>query len=220
MAQSPGAAAPKVSATPQASPRPVSSPVPAPAPSKAPESVVAPQASATPGSSVTPAAQATSSPGTLDYPTQAEQDAAAQWKRKGVVGHSTFMDKVRTVTWALGLVCLLIWLIGKVVGKSTLEKLGLPVEPDSLIEVLEKKRISPGRSIMLVRVGPKVLALGVTENGFRTLTEIDAEAVKQHEDSLKAAAPSESVAPPMGVTTPGDVAKHYLSIIPGLGAKK
>lgn len=159
--------------------------------------------------------------GNLVYPTEAEREAAAQWKRKGVVGESTFVDKLRKVTWALGLVCLLIWLIGKVVGKGTLEKLGLPVEADSMIEVLEKKRISPGRSVMLLRVGPKVLAVAVTENGFRTLTEIDGEAIKQHQDEQAAssAAGNPQAEAPVG-TTPADVAKHYLSIIPGLGAKK
>ena len=131
------------------------------------------------------------------------------------------MDKLRSVTWALGIVCILIWLLSKVVSKTTLEKMGLPVESDSLIEVLEKKRISPGRSIMMVRVGPKVLAVAITENGFRTLTEIDGEALKLHQDELKVEAPVAKALPePLGTTTPADVAKHYLSIIPGLGAKK
>lgn len=183
----------------------------------APQAPVAPQA--TPSSSVTPAPTAATP--TLHLPTEAEREAAAEWKRKGVVGQSTFVDKLRTVTWTLALICFLVWLVGKIASKTTLEKLGLPVEPDSLIEVLEKKRISPGRSVMLLRVGPKVIAVAVTESGFRTLTELDTEALRQFQDERPEAA-GEAPAGPETVTgnAPADIAKHYLSIIPGLGAKK
>ena len=157
--------------------------------------------------------------GTLHLPAASEHAEPGQWKREGEIGQSTFVDKLRTVTWALALICFLIWLFSKIVGKGTLEKLGLPVEPDNLIQILEKKRLSPGRSIMLVRVGPKVLAVAATESGFRTLTEIDGEALKKHQDEAR-----EEVAGAPEVSAPGlggaDIAKHYLSIIPGLGAKK
>jgi flagellar biogenesis protein FliO len=157
--------------------------------------------------------------GQLKMPIQTDRDVAAQWTRKNQVGQSTFMDKLRTVTWVLAFICFLIWLIGKFASKATLEKLGLPIDPDSLLEVLEKKRISPGRSIMLLRVGPKVLAVAVTETGFRTLTEIDGEALKQHQDEhAERSRQAAEIAPPGN--GPADIAKHYLSIIPGLGAKK
>jgi flagellar biogenesis protein FliO len=159
----------------------------------------------------------------LRLPTEAERAAESQWKKKGVIGQSTFVDKLRTVTWSLAFICFLIWLVGKVASKSTLEKLGLPVDSGSMIEVLEKKRISPGRSIMLLRVGPKVLAVAVTETGFRTLTEIDGEAVKHYQDEHAepvSAKEEESRAEAAAGQGPADIAKHYLSIIPGLGAKK
>ncbi len=129
------------------------------------------------------------------------------------------MDKIRKVTWTLAFICFFIWAVGKVAGKATLQKWGLPVDSDSLIEVLEKKRLSPGRSIMLLRVGPKVLAVAATESGYTTLTEMDAEALKQYQDEASATASEEASAPASG-QTPADIAKHYLSIIPGLGAKK
>ena len=87
-----------------------------------------------------------------------------------------------------------------------------------MIEVLEKKRLSPGRSILLLRVGPKVLAVAATESGYSTLTELDAEALKQFQDEKSTPAPSVDTANP--AQSPGDIAKLYLSIIPGLGAKK
>lgn len=129
------------------------------------------------------------------------------------------MDKLRTMAWALALICFLVWLIGKFAPKGTLEKFGLPAtESDSLIELLEKKRMSPGRSILLLRVGPKVLAIAATESGYTTLAEIDGEAVKKHLDEKAEQAPPPAA--PVAMSGPSDVAKHYLSIIPGLGAKK
>ena len=215
VAQTPGAPATPAPKAAGAA-KPSASPAPAVSPSSAASPVATPKAAATPVPWATPQSR-------LDFPTEAERKAYAdRWKRSGAVGQSTFIDKVRTVTWALGFVLLLIWLASKVVSKTTLEKIGLPVESDSLIEVLEKKRISPGRSIMMVRVGPKVLAVAITETGFRTLTEIDGEALKLHQDELKVegATVEKAAAPVVGATTPADVAKHYLSIIPGLGAKK
>jgi flagellar biogenesis protein FliO len=199
-------------------------PVPSasPATSPAPEGAATPAPISTPAATISPDSPApvVASP-TLRLPSEAEREAATEWKKKGPIGQSTFVDKLRTVTWSLAFVCFLVWLVGKVAGRATLEKFGLPVEPDSLIEVLEKKRISPGRSVMLLRVGPKVLAVAVTENGFRTLTEIDGEALRQYRDELPivgSGEPADGAPPP--ATTPADIAKHYLSIIPGLGAKK
>ncbi len=146
-----------------------------------------------------------------------DRQVLSDWRSDGTVGKSTFVDKIRKVTWVLALVCLAIWIVGKIAGRATLQKWGISVEPESLIEVIEKKRLSPGRSIMLVKVGPKVLAVAATESGYTTLTEIDAEALKLHQDEKSAEV---SQANPDSVQRPSDIAKHYLSIIPGLGAKK
>lgn len=148
---------------------------------------------------------------------------SGDWKRNARVGKSTFFDKLVDVTWSLSLVCLLIWAISKVVGKATLEKMGVPGMKASQIEVLERKRLSPGRSIILVRVGPKVLALGATESGFQTLTEMGEEELKRHKDSPEVESEGEPDSVARGgelPTSPADIAKHYLSIIPGLGEKK
>ncbi len=157
-------------------------------------------------------------PGKLDYSAGSAREVQ-DWKQAGAVGQSTFMDKLRTMTWTLALICFLVWLVGKFAPKGTLEKFGLPtVESGSLIEVLEKKRMSPGRSILLLRVGPKVLAVAATESGYSTLAELDGEAVKKHLDERAEKAPPETT--PSVPSGPSGVAKHYLSIIPGLGAKK
>ena len=89
-----------------------------------------------------------------------------------------------------------------------------------MIDIIEKKRLSPGRSIMLVRVGPKVLAVGVTEGGFQTLTELDGESLKRHQDEMNEASKRVDAGASAAPTSPTDVARHYLSIIPGIGVKK
>ncbi len=171
-----------------------------------------------------PANPAETAASLLNQPPPAPAGKAQDWRKGAQVGKSTFFDKMVDVTWSLSFVCLLIWLISKVVGKATLEKMGVPGMSASQIEVLERKRLTPGRSILLVRVGPKVLALGSTENGFQTLTEMSEEELKRHKD-LPEEGEEESDQPAEASngelpTSPADIAKHYLSIIPGIGEKK
>ncbi len=147
-------------------------------------------------------------------------EKSEDWQKQGAVGSSTFLDKVRRVAGVLALICFAIWGMGKFANKSSLERFGLPVAESSLIEIIEKKRLSPGRSIMLVRVGPKVLAVGVTEGGFQTLTELDGEALKRHQDEKSEVSRRVEESPSAAPTSPTDVARHYLSIIPGIGVKK
>ncbi len=145
------------------------------------------------------------------------------WREKAQTGQSTFFERLRTVVWALAFICLLIWGLGKLLGRAALGRLGLPSESMSHIEILERKRLSPGRSIMLMRVGPKVLAVAATETGYQTLTEMSEEDLLKHSEQ-KAQQPSEGklltaneTGPP---TSPEQIAKHYLSILPGIGAKR
>lgn len=144
-----------------------------------------------------------------------EQEKAAP----AAVGESTFVDKLIRVTWSLALVCFLVWLSAKIAGKSGLRQFSPGEASSSMIEILEKKRLSPGRSIILMRVGPKVLAVAATESGYETLTEFEAEDFRKYQDNsaIEVAGQSEQA---QGATTPADIARHYLSIIPGTGAKK
>jgi flagellar biogenesis protein FliO len=162
-------------------------------------------------------------PGTskLNFPER--KDRSEHWATEGRVGESTFFDKLIEVCWALAVISLLVWGVGKVAQRMGFKQLGLGGSSESMIEVLEKKRLSPGRTVMLMRVGPKVLAVAVTESGCETLTEIGAEEFNKFKDSKVTNSPSPEAGaalPPEGVTTPADIARHYLSIIPGTGAKK
>jgi len=142
------------------------------------------------------------------------------WAASGEVGESTFVDKLVRVGWSLALISFLVWALAKLAGKAGLKQIGVGPSPRSLIEVLEKKRFSPGRSIMVVRVGPKVLAVAATESGYETLTEFDGDQFKAFQDGLVDPGEVEADESPPEATTPLDIARHYLSIIPGTGAKK
>lgn len=168
-------------------------------------------------------AKLTSAP--REAPANVTQESKVEdWRSDKDLGHSTFLDKLRQVIGSLALICILIWVFSKMVGRASLEKLGLAPESQNLIEILERVRVSPGRSVMLVRMGPKVLALGVTEAGFCHLAEIGSEELDAYRERI--ASDRKPGDDPSGagegtpLLGPKGVLKHYLSIIPTLGAKK
>jgi flagellar biogenesis protein FliO len=155
----------------------------------------------------------------LNFPEKKE--LGKEWATEGKVGRSTFFDKLIEVCWFLAIICLLVWVAGKVAARFGFKNLNPGGSTDSMIEILEKKRLSPGRTVMLMRVGPKVLAVAATEGGYETLTEFTLEEFNQYKDSKVTKLPVDGEkSVPEGATTPGDIARHYLSIIPGTGAKK
>lgn len=155
----------------------------------------------------------------LNFPEKRE--IGKDWATEGRVGKSTFVDKLIEVCWSLALICLLVWAISKVAARFGVKNLVPGGAADSQIEILEKKRLSPGRTVILMRVGPKVLAVAATESGYKTLTEFELEDFQKHCDNKVSKLPVESpTSVAEGGVTPGDIARHYLSIIPGTGAKK
>lgn len=160
--------------------------------------------------------------GLLDF----SEPSTGDWQQTTTVGESTFFDKLRSVVWSLAFVSLLIWGLARFLGRgSTLGASGTPTT--SHIEILERKRLTPGRSIMLMRVGPKVLALAATESGFQTLTELSAEELELNvnrdttgEAAVENAERSSESFVLSAPRTPQEIAKHYLSILPGIGVKR
>ena len=150
-----------------------------------------------------------------------EKKSGERFDSEQQIGESTFFDKLVTVTWSLAFISLLIWVFAKLAGKAGFKQIGAMVDKKSLIEVIEKKRLSPGRSIIIMRVGPKILAVAATEGGYKTLTEFDQDEFQTFSEDLDLKKKiAEAEPPPDGVTTPADIARHYLSILPGTGAKK
>lgn len=177
---------------------------------------VLPAAASSPAAATTEAVPTASE---LNFPEK--KNLGKDWATDGNVGRSTFFDKLIEVCWSLAMICLLVWVAGKVAARFGLKNLSPGGSTDSMIEILEKKRLSPGRTVMLMRVGPKVLAVAATEGGYETLTEFTLDEFNQYKDSKVTKLPVDSEKPVSeGATTPGDIARHYLSIIPGTGAKK
>ncbi len=58
----------------------------------------------------------------------------------------------------------------------------------SNIEVIESQRVASNSYIMIVRVADKTIAVGVSKNEIRMLTEVDGESVHQISASDRAAA--------------------------------
>ena len=175
------------------------------------------------GVDATPTAETTGDPvptaSELNFPEK--KHLGKDWATEGTVGRSTFFDKLIDVCWSLALISLLVWALAKVATKFGVKNLNPGGSTDSMIEILEKKRLSPGRTVMLMRVGPKVLAVAATEGGYETLTEFGLDEFNQYKDSKVTKLPVDGEKPATeGATTPADIARHYLSIIPGTGAKK
>jgi flagellar biogenesis protein FliO len=87
-------------------------------------------------------------------------------------------------------------------------------KPQSFLKVLAREAISPNQSLALVHVGSKILLVGLSEQNMTTLSEFS----EADLESLipKAPEPEARTAKSMY----GDILRHYLSIVPGLGAKK
>lgn len=87
-------------------------------------------------------------------------------------------------------------------------------KPQSFLKILAREAISPNQSLALVHVGSKILLVGLSEQNMTTLSEFS----EADLESLipKAPEPEARTAKSMY----GDILRHYLSIVPGLGAKK
>lgn len=92
-------------------------------------------------------------------------------------------------------------------------------KPGKLVNILAREALGPTQSIAVVQVGSKILLVGLSDHGMNTLCELT-------EADLAAAQPAEPASaeePPQPRTAQslyGDVLRHYLSIVPGLGANK
>ncbi|MBX3168291.1 MAG: flagellar biosynthetic protein FliO [Candidatus Eremiobacteraeota bacterium] len=87
-------------------------------------------------------------------------------------------------------------------------------KPLSFMKILAREAISPTQSLALVQVGTKILLVGLSEQNMTTLSEFS----ESDLESLIPKAPEPEARTAKSVY--GDVLRHYLSIVPGLGAKK
>jgi flagellar biosynthetic protein FliO len=91
-------------------------------------------------------------------------------ERPGLVGLTL------KLLFSLVLIIFLIWLSIYLIKKTSMAKgLGLQFGGSGLIEVLERGYIAPKKAVYIVKVGGKVLALGVTDTSITTLAEFSLE---------------------------------------------
>lgn len=87
-------------------------------------------------------------------------------------------------------------------------------KPGSFLNILAREAISPTQSLALVKVGTKILLVGLSEQNMTTLSEFS----EADLDSLIPKPPEPEARTAKSLY--GDVLRHYLSVVPGMGAKK
>lgn len=124
-----------------------------------------------------------------------------------------FSGQLRRIVLSLLVTTLLIAFTLKVAQKH-IPALGGGQKPGSFLNILAREAISPTQSLALVKVGSKILLVGLSEQSMTTLSEF----AESDLESLipKAPEPEARTAKSMY----GEVLRHYLSIVPGMGAKK
>jgi flagellar biogenesis protein FliO len=204
VAVAPPTAIPAVQA--QATPTPHSNPVarttPAVAPSASPPSTPAPTLAST------PAPSASETPDTVAASNEPTRTDAGKFQDPTL----EFSGQLRRIVLSLLVTTALIAFTLRAARKH-IPALG-GQKPLSFMKVLAREAISPTQSLALVQVGTKILLVGLSEQNMTTLSEFS----EADLESLIPKAPEPEARTAKSVY--GDVLRHYLSIVPGLGAKK
>lgn len=90
----------------------------------------------------------------------------------------------------------------------------------SWMNVLAREAIGPNQSMALVQAGPKILLVGMSEQNMTTLCEFTQAEVAEMLEQPPAVAQSATGEPVEPKKVYGDILRHYLSIVPGMGTKK
>ena len=187
----------------------------------APQVEVAPPPLATPATQPTPVAKATplATPGLTVSPSASATPKALTTNEPSHIEAAKFQDPTLEFSGQLRRIVLSLLVTTALIAftlraaRNHIPALG-GQKPLSFMKVLAREAISPTQSLALVQVGAKVLLVGLSEQNMTTLSEFS----EADLESLipKAAEPEARTAK----SVYGDVLRHYLSIVPGLGAKK
>ncbi len=141
-------------------------------------------------------------------------DAAAAWGPD-----EAFFKKFQQVAVVCVFICLLasgvLWMMNKlspslITGRAR----------KKFVTVLERQSIGPNRAVHTLKVGNKILVVGMTDHNMQTLCEMTPEeyeaAVAAEEEPA-----TESEVPAAGAAREGysKILQHYLSILPKVGVK-
>ncbi len=190
-----------------------------PPPQRTMGDLVAPTPTAT---SSVPAPPFVSSPASSPAPQTLPTSEAPGWTpdaRGETSNSSIFVQKLQQMVIILFLVGFLAYASLRMVARW-LPGVG-PGKKLRQLEVLERQSLAQGASISLVRVGKKYLVVGQTEQNVNTLCELGADQLAVADSKAESEANVEGTTVPEAMPAPhGEILRHYLSIIPGLGARK
>lgn len=129
-----------------------------------------------------------------------------------------FLKKFQQVTVVCVFICLLasgvLWMVGKF-SPSVLKVRSRK----KLVTVLERQSLGPNRAVHTLKVGNKILVVGITDHNMQTLCEMSPEEYQaavspEEQDSEVETLPAEAATEGYG-----KILRHYLSIIPKAGVK-
>ena len=84
----------------------------------------------------------------------------------------TVVSSLLKVVAVLALLVISLRVLARYQGGRGKGRMGLRGRPDTVIEVLEQSRLGRSASLAAVRVGDRVLLLGMTENRVETLADV------------------------------------------------
>lgn len=189
-----------------------------PPPQRTMGDLVAPTPTTTTSSVPTPPfVSSPASPASAPPPT----DEAPAWNpdAQGETSNSSiFVQKLQQMVIVLFLVGFLAYASLRMVARW-LPGVG-PAKKLRQLEVLERQSLAQGASISLVRVGKKYLVVGQTEQNVNALCELGSDQLAIPDPEIESASKAEAIVPQAVPAPHGEILRHYLSIIPGLGARK
>jgi flagellar biogenesis protein FliO len=128
----------------------------------------------------------------------------------------------RTVLSLLG-VTVLIGVTLKLMQRH-LPGFGGAAQKKSWMNVLAREAVGPNQSLALIQAGPKILLVGMSEQNMTTLCEYTQAEVAEMLETPPVAQPVTAAGETAQSVEPkkvyGDILRHYLSIVPGMGTKK
>ena len=130
-----------------------------------------------------------------------------------------FLNKLQQVTVVCVFICLLASAVLWMVGKFSPSLIGKGRSRKKFVTVLERQSIGPNRAVHTLKVGNKILVVGMTDHNMQTLCEMTPEeyqaavAPEQEEPEMEMA-PAEAAKEGYG-----KILQHYLSILPKVGVK-
>lgn len=205
-------------------PSPLTTPATGPSPSADPTAATTATPSASPSASGTPAPLVSATPvAVASAHSTKPADGELDWSQD-YGPQINFKEKLQSIIINLFVITGLIFLTVKFLQKFYPNVGKVPAQAAPLMQVISTTTISPGINLCLVQVCNKNMVLAITEHSVSSICEISeeelAKAREQSEISSGAVGPVVGPLAKSPKQVYGDILRHYLSIIPGVGGKQ